>query len=472
LKKFLLAFIDEIFVHTLRGSLLVGGVVLLLSNTGAWQYFASSMLAHDIKRAAHWSQSDSSNPRVVVVAIDDAGYQNYFSAKSPIDRDRVKQLLQTVSVHAPNAKRIVLDLDLSPVPGQMAEQKELDDFFLTAPKRWVLAAVNSGSEKDRVDQKTWRAQLCQKGISFGLPYLPNEFGYPRLTHQYHNGLADMAVQAAGRCAEPSDTFKQKVMPLSPTMLQTGLVIPFNGNLKALGDMLDTVEPDWVVVGGAWGSTDIFATPFGDRFGVQVHAAALAGSMEQQRVAPHLLQLMVAWIFVSLASVLLGYMTVSLGRLFTPVSDEMAGHRFFTKSILPLVFTLSVLGMLFALSEVLSALHARTGYWIPSSVVGCTALATMILVWNWGKGATHAHLSLKEGWTKVVSLPIKQDMQSVAMAFQVVRHGPQPQAWGVEPSHAPISRKRAAFEGVFALLSLIMQTIAPLGSVLYAAFKSL
>lgn len=470
MKKFVFACFDYLFVHTIRGSLLIGGVVLLLSNTGAWQYFASSMLAHDIKRAAQWSHSDAAGPRVVVVAIDDAGYQDYFSAKSPIDRDRAKQLLQTISDRAPKAQRIALDLDLSPVPGQAVGQKALDDFFLTTPNRWVLAAVNSGSEKDIAEQKTWRAQLCQKGISFGLPYLPNEFGYPRLTHQYQNGLADMALQSAGRCAEPSDSFKQKVMPVSPTMLQTGLVIPFNGNLMALGDMLDAIEPDWVVVGGAWGSTDIFATPFGDRFGVQVHAAALAGSIEQQRVAPHLLQLMVAWLFVGLASVLLGYVTLNLGRWFTPATEAMAGHRFFVLSILPLVFILSVLGMLFALSEVLSVLHARTGYWIPSSVVGCTALVSMFLVWNWGKGVARAHVSLKEAWIKLVSLPVKQDIQSFATAFKVVCHGPQPQAWGVGPSNAPISRKRAAFEGFFALVSLIMQTIAPLASVIYAVFK--
>jgi hypothetical protein len=428
------------------------------------------MLAHDVKRAAYWSHTDAASPRVLVVAIDDAGYQDYFSAKSPIDRDRAKQLLQTVAGHAPKAKRIVLDLDLSPVPGQVAGQKALDDFFLTAPQRWVLAAVNSGSEKDIAEQKIWRSQLCQKGISFGLPYLPNEFGYPRLTHQYQGGLADMALQPAGQCADPAASYRQKAMPLSPGMLQTGLVIPFNGDLKALGDVLDAVEPDWVVVGGAWGSTDIFATPFGDRFGVQVHAAALAGAMEDQRVAPHLLQLMVAWLFVGMASILLGYTTLNLGRWFTPVTDEMAGHRFFVLSVLPLVFTLTVLGLLLALSEVLSVLHARTGYWIPSSVVGCTALAAMFMSWNWGKGVARKHLSLKEAWIKVVSLPIKQDIQSIATSFKVVRLGPQPQAWGVGLRDAQISRKRAAFEGFFALVSLIMQTIAPLGSVMYAVLK--
>jgi hypothetical protein len=260
------------------------------------------------------------------------------------------------------------------------------------------------------------------------------------------------------------------MPVSPTMLQTGLVIPFSGNLKALGEMLDAVEPDWVVVGGAWGSTDIFATPFGDRFGVQVHAAALAGSMERQRVAPHWLQLMVAWFFVGLSSVLLGYVSLNLGRWFTPSTVAMVGHSFFVSNVLPLVFTLSVLALMFALSEVLSVLHAQTGYWIPSSVVGSTALISLLLVWNWGTGVARKHLSFRETWYKLVGLPIKKDMQSIHTAFKVMRLGRQPLAWGVVPGDTPISRKRAAFEGFFAFVSLIMQTLAPLASVMYAVSK--
>lgn len=428
------------------------------------------MLAHDMKRAAHWSIPDTASPRVVVVAIDDVGYQSFFSAKSPIDRDQVRQLLQTVSSHAPRAQRIILDLDLSPVPGQAAGQKALDGFFMSTPKRWVLATVNSGSAADIAAQRLWRKQLCLQGVSFGLPSLPHQFGYPRLTHQYQSSLSDTAFQPAGSCAEPDESVKQKLMPLSATMLQTGLVIPFSGDLKALGAVLDSVEPDWIVVGGTWGSTDIFATPFGDRFGVQVHAAALSGGLEHQRVAPHLLQIIIAWLFVGMVSILLGYMTLNLNRWFTPETGAMPGHRFFVLNVMPLVFTLSVIGLLLLLAEGLSMVHARTGYWIPSSVVSCTALAAMFLVWNWGKGAARKHSDFKETWKDVVSLPIRQDIKGIFTALRVLRLGPQPNAWSIDAGDYMISRKRAAFDGLFAFISLIMQTVAPLCSVLYAVLK--
>ena len=472
IKNFLVTFLDTLFIHTIRGSLLIGGAVLLLSHTGAWQYFSSSMLAHDMKRAAHWAPNASMSPKVVVVAVDDAGYQGFFSAKSPVDRHQVRQLLEAVALHAPNAKQIVVDLDLSPVPGQVTGQQALDDLLLQSPARWVLVAANSGAAADMAAQTQWRAKLCERGVRFGMPSVPMEFGYPRLTHQYQNGLAATALLPAASCAEPITTLSQTVMPLSAPMLQGGLVIPFSGDTNVLRGVLDAIDPEWVVVGGAWGSTDIFATPFGDRFGVQVHAAALVGAAEHQRVAPYIVQLLIAWLFVGFITVVLGVFSTISNRWFKPPNEAMVGHTFFVTSVQPLVFTLLVLGLLLALAEALSVVHARTGFWIPSGVVGCTTLAAVFFVWNWGKAAARAHDGFKAAWAKVVSQPIKKDIQSILIALKTLRRGSQPCAWGLGHDNVLISRQRAAFEGIFALVSLTMQTIAPLASVAYAVLKPL
>lgn len=470
LKTLLLALLHTVFIKTMRSSLLIAGVWMLMSNTGAWQYFSSSMLAHDVARTAHWSQFEATQAKVVVVAIDDAGYQGFFSAKSPLDRKLTKQLLDTIATSAPKAKRITLDLDLSPVPAQPNGQKMLDAYLLLDPKRWVLAAVNSGSEADIAAQKAWRERLCQQGISFGLPYVPHEFGYPKLIHQYENGLADMTLQPAGQCADPVDGFVQKAMPQSPAMLQTGLILPFSGDLNALAAMLQAVEPDWVVVGGAWGSTDVLATPFGDRFGVQIHAAALAGALEHQRVAPNGVQLVVAWLFVSVLSTVLTSMGAYLGRWFAPQTKAMAGHRFFLEILSPLIFILIAIGLLYALSEGLSVLHARTGYWLPSSIVASTAMSSVLFVWNLGRNVPVNHDGITAAWRTMVSNPIKADVYSIATAAKTVFTGVQPQAWGVVPPKVPVSRWRAAFEGLFALVSLVVQAAAPFGIVTYALLK--
>lgn len=472
IKDFFLGFLVVCFIKVFRGSVLVIGVSLLISNTGAWRFFTSSFLAHDLSRTAHWTKTELQPQKVVVVAIDDEGYQGYFSAKSPLDRKQMTQLLKTVASSAPNAQRITLDLDLSPVPTQPAGQKLLDAYILQNPKLWVLPAVNSGSEADKAEQKNWRSQLCSKGISFGLPYVPNEFGYPKLIHQYQGGLAEMSLLPAGRCADPTDEFIQKVMPLSPTTLSAGLVVPFNGDLKALAEILRAVDPDWVVVGGAWGNTDVFATPFGDRFGVQVHAAALSGALEHQRVAPYWLQLLAAWIFVGILSVVLSYTAQAFGRWFKPVTEQMTGHRFFLQTVHPLLFVITTFGLLFLLSEFLSMLHARTGYWLPSGYIAGVGVGTVLFTWNLGRTPTATHGDYRAAWQKVVSTPIKQDFYSMVTAVKVLFSGPRPDNWGTPEGLAPIGRGRALTEGLFSFGSLLVQVVLPFLVSLYFALRPL
>lgn len=470
-KPLLMGFLVNCFIKVFRGSVLVICVSLLITNTGGWRFFTGTFLAHDLNRAAYWSRTELQPQKVVVVVIDDQGYQGYFSAKSPLDRKQMTQLLKTVANSAPNAQRITVDLDLSPVPSQPVGQKLLDAFILQDPKRWVLPAVNSGSDADIAAQKSWRTQLCRQGISFGLPYVPNEFGYPKLIHQFKNGLAEMTLLPPGRCTDPADEFIQRVMPLSPTMLSGGLVVPFSGDLNALAEIVRAVDPDWVVVGGAWGSTDVFGTPFGDRFGVQVHAAALSGALENQRVAPYWVQLLVAWLFVGILSVLLSYTGQLFGRWLSPLSDQMSGHRFFLQVIHPLLFVLTTFALVFGLSELFSLVHARTGYWLPSGYVASVIIGTVLFTWNLGRITAAKYESYQAAWQQVVVVPIKRDFYSLITATKVLFSGPRIDHWGVTVEVGPVGRLRALAEGLLSLISLLVQVVLPFFVSLYFALRT-
>ena len=471
LKNFFLGFLVTCFIKVFRGSVLVIFATLLISNTGGWRFFTNSFLAHDLSRAAFWSKTELQPQKVVVVAIDDEGYQGYFSAKSPLDRNQMTQLLKTVAGSVPNAKRITLDLDLSPVPNQSVGQTALDSYILQDPKRWVLPAVNSGSAVDIAAQKSWRIQLCGQGISFGLPYVPNEFGYPKLVHQYKNGLAEMSLLPSGICADPVEKLRQRVMPLSPTMLDTGLVVPFSGDLKALAEILRAVEPDWVVIGGAWGNTDVFATPFGDRFGVQIHAAAVSGALEQQRIAPYWLQLLGAWLFVGLLSLVLSGTTQVFGRWFKPLTDQMTGHRFFIQTIHPLLFVLTTFALLYLLSESLSFLHARTGYWLPTGYVASVGVGTVLFTWNLGRITTVTYENYRIAWQKVVSTPIKQDVHSLKNSVKIIFLGSRLNNWSTSEGFVSVSRPRALTEALLSFSSLLVQVALPFSVSLYFALRS-
>lgn len=465
---FYLAFFEEVLIHTLRGSLVLVALLPLIGSSGAWKYLSSSWSAVDMQRTAAWTRQDRL-PSVVVVAIDDVGYQSFFSAKSPLNREKVAQLLQTITTHSPSLKRVAIDLDLSPVPEQAAGQTKLDQLFLQKPSLWVLAAVNSGGEKDIAEQRSWRANLCKRGVSFGLPYVPNEFGYPKLNSQYVNSLADTALQAPGVCADPADEMPQKHMVLSPAGLQSGLMVPFNGDLDQLGMILDSLNPQWVIVGGSWGQTDVFGTPFGDRFGVQVHSAALDGALLHEHEASHLVAIFSAFMFISLCSVLLKYMNEFFQHLFAPPLPQMVGHGFYVERLQPVMFVAMVFLMLLLLTEGLSIVRAYTGYWIPTAIVGSMTLGMLLLTWNWGQNKAAEHESFHHMWQHTVSHPIHMDLVSIATSWRVLRNGPTPKAWGAAEDAEPIGRGRALLEGFFAVVSLTVQTMVPVGMLLYAIF---
>lgn len=58
-------FFAEVLGRSLRGSLLVGGSILLLSKTGLWLYLASSLSAHDLQRSASWDVGNADAEVVV-----------------------------------------------------------------------------------------------------------------------------------------------------------------------------------------------------------------------------------------------------------------------------------------------------------------------------------------------------------------------------------------------------------------------
>ena len=204
----------------------------------------------------------------------------------------------------------------------------------------------------------------------------------------------------------------------------------------------------------------------------MHAAALSGALEQQRVAPYWLQLLAAWIFVGFLSVLLSYTALVFGRWFKPVTDQMTGHRFFLQTVHPLIFILATFALLFLLSELLSVLHARTGYWLPSGYIAGVGVGTVLLTWNLGRTPTTSYGNYKEAWQKVVSMPIKQDFSSMVTAIKVVFLGPRPDNWGTPEGHAPIGRVRALTEGLFSFSSLLMQAVLPFFVSLYFALMPL
>jgi len=453
------AWVGTLLVHTLRSSLLTGGVVMLVSSTGAWLYFASTLHAHDAQRAAVRAQSVPA--RVAVVAIDDHAFETFFGGRSPLGRGRLHHLLELVAQSAPSARKVVLDLDVSPSTVADPAQDTLDRLFLERPDVWVLPTTQPGTgERDKTVTQ-WQRHLCDAGVAFGHALVPTEFGYPRLTHQYAGSLAQVALGEPSQCGQPSAERRLMPLPLSPNVLRDGVVVPFTGDLLQLSELLRSLDPEWVWVGAAWGHTDVFGTPFGDRYGVQVHAAYMAGALEGQRMAPYFVQLLVAWWFLALMSALAALVVPVVQEKMAPLHPSMSGHAFFLHALLPVMFVLFVVASVMGLAELLAHLRALTGIWVPSAVVGSNVVAYMMLVWVWGRHAVRVYEGPRSAWSVQFLQPFQADLGSIA---RHLKHS-------ADPEHPPLPTHRRLMELFLALTSLAVQTLVPLMVVVLAFMKS-
>lgn len=455
-------------IRALRASILSSVLLMILASTGGWKYFTSTVTAHELLRSAAWTRSFDAEALPLVIEIDDTGYEQFFHAKSPVSRDRMLALLSTIAAHTDAATRVTIDIDLSPVPGQASEQTALQEFLFAQPKKWILPAVRGGNPEVVSSLRQWRTMMCGRGIDFGLPYVPNEFGYPKMTHQYHNSLGDVSVKR-GVCADPDSPMKQKSLPLQSTYLKSGLVVPFSGDLEALGGVLDLVKPKSIVLGGAWGQTDIFATPFGERFGVQIHAAAVAGAITGEHIAPGWADLLLSWVFISFVTTCMYYASRFMSKQGANVADNMVGHVFFAERLKPIVLIFLAFTQLYILMELLSMLHAATGLWMSTAKLCGTVVVCLLVPWNMGRAEPTRYRNLSKAMKDEVMVPIKNDLASIRQSALIISG--KFKRWDYKYGDLPITKLRALFEGSCALISLLFQTVFPIMSLFFILYDS-
>lgn len=459
----------EVFIDTLRGSLLVAGAMFVISSTGMWEYLASSLAAHDLKRGAEHVSAPPTD--VVVVTIDDQAFEEHFGGQSPLERSRLKQLLEAVDRGAPAGATLVVDLDMSPVAGKATDP--LSGVWQAArPNRWVIAdPVLQVADPSEVRNR-WREEVCAAGVSLGFPYLPFEFGYSSSTHQFAGSLADVVVRQQPACETWRQTLAsgQRVdgvlqlrkvpMPLYGAGLRDPLTIPYTGDPQALSDTLSQLAPRVVVVGGTWGRSDVFNTPFGERYGVVLHAAAIQGQLEKVRLAPYSLQITLGWLLLGLLSFGLGLLRGALVNWYTPWAALSPGHRFFMNRLWPLCAAGLVLTYLLACSEALAVIRGQTGLWIPTTSVAFMVLVSVVFVWNWGLAEMPMYRDIRVAWRRVFVDPFLTDWRGLrAAARRLAGHGGE---------LAAMSSGRAATELIWCVSSLSAQTLFPILT-MYVAF---
>lgn len=475
---FLSQILYGVLAKTVRSSFLFMGGVLLISGTSAWKFADSNFSAHDFTRAAHWMTGQSS--AVVTIGIDDTAYSEYFGGRSPLDRTKLLSLLQAIQSAAPQAKKIVIDLDLAPVQGD--QQNDLFKFLSARKDQWILAEPIRGIADEDEATKGWRHRICEAGMSVGLPYLPTEFGYLNTKQQFAYSLADVAIHPEKQLCETFRTaieaqeqadkrqdLQKVTFTMSPSYVKDGLVVPFHGNIEELSSTLALMSPSYIVVGGVWGTGDILQTPFGDRYGAQLHAAALDGALKHERPLPYVLNFVVVWLAVGSLTIVLAKIQQTLFNWVKKGDAALPGHNMLLTKLWPLFVMMLSFAWVIVLAEGLAGLFSLTGIQVSSAVAASSVLAYVLFAWNFGLNEIHHQTGIKNTLASRFLTPFEADLKSIRGSVDYLLGHESKESEILK--QAGFSKLRSTLELLLSVASLLLQTFLPLVVLYFAILKS-
>lgn len=239
-------------------------------------------------------------PPLVVIELDQPFYEKHFHARSPLDRGVLAWVLKGIVDAQP--RKVIVDIDLSPIPGGDAGQDELDSVLEKSHP--LLCADDHAKEcgvivlepfwYDREEyngrQYDWFKRMCAQGIRFGDGWLPEHFGYVVRYYDSSYGISRLAfdMEKPSLCALPRPYFSRKNRAESLATLPynlrgkryievlTASEIFTHDELRA--DARSKLHSSVVFVGGSYGLDDKHDLAGEDKDGVFLHALSFYSLM--------------------------------------------------------------------------------------------------------------------------------------------------------------------------------------------------
>ena len=296
--------------------------------------------------------SGDSKAKALVVLIDQAAVESLYLDRSPLDRCKLKEHIGAVysAMHRLNQKLgredmrldlLVIDLDLSPArwlatdPGNKTREagceSDLHWRIASAVREYGIRTVLM-APFDVVDsslkqaQENWQKQLKVKEelkdkVTFGRAALPVEYGLVIKQYCDPDTLAASAYKWARKSEkartncinyknDPNDRSRRETQHIDPRKYLSGVVPIGIGATDDFSSRLDSIlgigqppnssdsQADFraVFFGAGFGEGDTFATPLGELYGVEIHAAGFLSLLEPISANNHLPELLVDIVF--------------------------------------------------------------------------------------------------------------------------------------------------------------------------------
>lgn len=224
----------------------------------------------------------------ITIIISNIMYEKEFYSISPLNKDKLNILLNKIINKRPKA--LVIDLDISPDYDFSKSKQTLIDKELYSLLMQNSIDINiilpfaffSKTQENIVLKKEWVSNMCKNGVKFGLPSLNSEMGISLQYHDYKNSMSKIASTKNNIICEDINNSLNNLYALSKNYYEeykNSKQHPINfkninSHTLVINEIDDLKKYDLqnktIFLGGGYGFGDKYITPYGEKFGVQVH----------------------------------------------------------------------------------------------------------------------------------------------------------------------------------------------------------
>lgn len=289
------------------------------------------------------------NKTPIVLHIGDAMFEKAFLQRSPLDKNSLSTVIQTITDMAP--RTLAIDIDLSPGADEFYQfsqtQKVLDQVLSKAAKSCeneskcvvlVVPTLNA-SQALRYSQYEWMRERCLDGVEFAFSTLvihqTVSISYPDSLPTLGNVAYDELQNGSdsnGLCAyieshDADEFFKYQLLKTSPVNIKSKqfntdyfhllkTTHDYSYELTSSSELPINVKELVVFLGGSYGNDDQFVTSAGEFSGVFLHAAGYFTNIFPVNNIGH----GAAFILDIIVGVVLGFIFVGLWQKYRATKD--------------------------------------------------------------------------------------------------------------------------------------------------------
>jgi CHASE2 domain-containing sensor protein len=272
----------KIVKNSIFSFLFVSGIVFLLDNKlNLLEIIHSATLRNiynsidkETKNKVYNNNSDS-----LALLITNDFYEKEFNSTSPLNKEKLYNLIKNITKQKPKA--IIIDFSISPNSLQQTENEiKLYEYLKEISKEInIVLPFAFFSNSNLKNQEKWIKDICKSNIKLAIPFITSEIGLVLKYNNFQNHISHVAyTQNSNICKSLKTKSINEVLTNNKKLFTNQKEIPVNYSKIThstiyLNNMSEikkyNLSNKTVFLGGGYGFTDIYKTPYSERFGVEI-----------------------------------------------------------------------------------------------------------------------------------------------------------------------------------------------------------